>query len=41
MTASIATPRATLSIATSGLLTIALLAFIWQLADGRDRKSVV
>nr|WP_288255896.1 YeeE/YedE thiosulfate transporter family protein [uncultured Pseudomonas sp.] len=36
MTASIATPRATLSIATSGLLAIALLAFIWQLADGSN-----
>ena len=36
MTASIASPRAPLSIASSGLIAIALLAFTWQLADGSN-----
>jgi uncharacterized membrane protein YedE/YeeE len=37
MTASLSSPRATLPIALSGLLALALLAAAWQLADGSNQ----
>ncbi|ERI51368.1 hypothetical protein N878_22835, partial [Pseudomonas sp. EGD-AK9] len=37
MTASLSSPRATLPIALSGLLAVALLAGAWQLADGSNQ----
>jgi len=37
MTASLSSPRATLPIALSGLLAVALLAAAWQLADGSNQ----